>query len=146
MNYLNIEEEIDKKAYKNRLEYGLEATHLLWKKFERYFLKYPTQWESLYYVRDFLKEEATDLGIVKELKNKDLGFNETRYTFFIRDDKYFLFDYETCNQFNVSKYMFVFFKRIHEANSKLRFSDLKSFFETEKIIETFIEKKILISA
>jgi len=147
LNYIHIEEEIDKNAYKDRMDFGLGATHLLWEKFERYFLKYPTQWESLYYLRDFLKEDdETDIALVHEVKNESLGFNEKRYTFFIRDNEYYLFDYETCHQFNVSKYMFVFFQKINEAKTRLRLHDLKSFFKTEKIIENFIEKKILIPA
>lgn len=145
-NFINIQPEIDKEVYADRVEFGVKATQLLWKKFEHYFFKYPTQWESLYYVREFFKKETLEEASVNDLKNKDLAFNEERYAFLINDQKFFLFDYETCKQFNITEYMFVFFQKIQEAKSKLNVQELRSFFTTEKLIETFVQKKILIPA
>jgi hypothetical protein len=145
--YISIEKEIDQSTYKDRMEFGFEATHLLWKKFETYFLNYPTQWESLYYVRDFLKEESpSDIQEIEAIKEQNFGFNEQRYTFLINDQKFFLYDYETCHQFNISEYMFVLFNKIKEVKETLSFDELKSFFQTEQLVETFLQKRILIPA
>lgn len=141
-----LEKEFSVTQKQNRFTHANTVTHNLWMLFETYANAYPEQWESLSYVHDYYQMPSKNITVSTVNQNnagKEYKFNSEKYSFIIRDNKFYLYDYDSLTTILVSEYIFLFLHKILESNYALTLEEIRSFFKIETTINLLLEKQIL---
>ncbi len=142
-NFIKVEKAIEKRNTKDRFDFSHKATHVLWKKFEKYLNKYPTQWETLYYIHHYYPIENIEGKVLNSSKTTKYKFNDKLYDFIKIENKFYLYNYDNLKSFLISEYLYTFLYKIYKYEYILNKQELEIFIKSTSIMNQFFNERIL---
>ncbi|WP_299106121.1 hypothetical protein [uncultured Tenacibaculum sp.] len=127
-----------------RQEYCSVATQTIWDNFSEIFLKYPLQWESIYFMHQF--KAPVPLLRPKYLKASEIyTFNANRYDFYINENNKVIFDNTRGKSIRLSNGYIDFLYKIHANEISLEGNEVKEIIKNEESINALIDNEFLVS-
>jgi lauroyl/myristoyl acyltransferase len=144
-NFIKVEKAIEIGNVKDRFDFSHKATHILWKKFEKYLNKYPTQWETLYYIHNYYPIDNTEEKVLNNSQTTKYKFNDKLYDFIKIKNEFYLYNYDNLKSFLISEYLYTFLYKIFKYEYILNRKELEIFIKNKSILNQFFNEEILIA-